>query len=163
MSRLLALAALVLVGCGAPDEDACGLTLLSPEPELRAATESAAARWTKATGCEVRVAPGGVSIALVDHVFEMPDGSASFSDPEGTGEERAGANDYRGIAISRMQMDDLGMSVTHEVGHRLGAKHTETGVMSLRGGALIDEASLESVCARLPCVAFNTELADESL
>ncbi len=159
LAAIQALVLLTVVGCGAQevDSDPFRELVLNPSGELTLATKLGAARWNKAAGLNVTVDTKGVPVGMVDHVYKMPDGSVAFTDPEGIGEEKGGVNDDTGIWISRAIQIDIDVAVAHEIGHRLGAKHTETGLMFHKGGRLINEESLASVCAVSFCTTFQPE------
>jgi hypothetical protein len=174
--RLIALPVVLLavVGCGAPEPDAelCGLTL-SPDAALFEETEAAAARWSAATGCDIRVGAGGVPVLAQARVFVVPDAEGARvadTDPDGTATEACGA-----AAGHRRQLDGWTVYVAtsprvfcptahgalpHELGHVLAASggHAESGLM--RNSATvdpIDEASLAFVCGAFPCATFAPE------
>jgi hypothetical protein len=133
------------------DEPRCGL-VLSPRPALADATQSAAERWSAATGCDVRVSPGGVPVIHVTGLVTT------------SGKRAAGAwRSYVGDDVcKRIDIDDeLGgpRTVAHEVGHCLGAHgHAESGLMAEgAGNGVIDEATVEFVCSQVPCLSFQPE------
>jgi hypothetical protein len=137
----------------------CGMAF-HPDPELQGAVAQAGARWSVATGCDVRAEEGGVPVYAYAHLYSTsePDreicGSATWSED--------GAEVIR-LDVS-LACNDVEDTVTHEVGHALARLkgHSFTGVMASgmnedRTG-VIDASSLELVCYLFDCVAFNTEV-----
>jgi hypothetical protein len=123
--------------------------VLSPDVEIDGVVVEAAGRWAASTGYPIEVRPGGVPVRLVDRL------------PVGDGTESRGATtaDLRLVQI-HVRAPDKPRTVLHELGHVLGGLHVDTmGVLSFHKGyeAVIDSASLTSVCARLPCLTFNPE------
>lgn len=163
MTRAIALLAL-LAACASPVESpvaeappelvlvaeppACEV-VLSPEAGLVASVEAGAARWSRATGCDVHVGEGGVPVVFATPILR-PDGTEA---PAATSEAR----DLVQVDPRHARRDE---AVEHELGHVLGAGHVAShGVMSGDKGRTrtIDAASLEAVCAVLPCLAFMPE------
>lgn len=119
----------------------------SPEPALVGATNSAASDWSQATGCAITVGAGGIPVVLADSI------------PDDDGAEHQGATSAARdlIRIHRLTTRRYHVML-HEMGHALGGDHVATdGALSGSPGYrnVIDEASLGSVCARLPCLAFS--------
>lgn len=140
----------------APEPEHCGM-VFSPSPELLEATEIAAARWSAATGCDVRVGEGGLPMTVLDEVIDL-DGDSKTARTTFKGEP--GAAYAMGIEVRRDRAWDFDRLVAHEMGHALGGHgHTETGVMKGRcdTGAPIDAVSLGLVCENLSCASFATE------
>jgi hypothetical protein len=152
----------------------CGMAF-DPAPELLAATDAAAERWSAATGCDVRVEAGGLPVRAQGFIFaeELPNGLTRLhaADPELRYHELCGATLWRdggatavGIVIGIANEGcDPAEGVAHEMGHRLAAKrgHSERGLMAGanetgRTGA-IDESSLVWVCETLPCSTLTAE------
>lgn len=132
-------------------EQPCGARF-TPRPELRAAVEEAAARWTVATGCDITTGEGGVPVELAS---TLPYG-------EGGKEVPGWTRDDLGLVLIhwRTTEDQRWRTVPHELGHALGGLHTETdGVLSgyPRRRDIIDRAALGTVCARLACRSFSPE------
>jgi hypothetical protein len=140
----------VSAGAAAPaaHEPACAV-VLSPAADIAPSVELAAARWSQATGCDVRLGEGGVSV-----VFDTP-----ILRPDGT--EAPGVTEPGGLLVRidpRHRRRDE--TVAHELGHVLGAGHTDSmGLMSGRKGRAdrIDADSLAAVCEVLSCPAFTPE------
>ncbi len=137
---------------GEPEPAPCGMAF-DPAPELLAATEAAAARWSAATGCDVRVEAGGVPVIVADDLR--------------TASGKRAAEAWRHTAAEpdvcrRIDVDsELGgpISVAHGLGHCLGARgHAESGLMADGAPGVIDAASLSLVCSLLDCTAFAPEL-----
>lgn len=82
--------------------------------------------------------------------------------PVGDGTESRGATAADGSRVMiHVRAPDRARTVLHEIGHALGGVHVDTwGVLSYHAGyeAVIDSASLASVCERLPCRAFRPEV-----
>lgn len=170
--------ALAVTCCGAPAEseprespepatkalepEGCGM-VFSPVPELLDATEVATARWSAATGCDIRVGEGGVPVLLTDQIL----------DPNGV--ERDGwagvVNEYsppspelaglRGSLVVLLTGRRMPLAVLHEMAHALGQPGHIDGSGDVLDGAapapVIGPLSLESLCSVLPCTAFRPE------
>lgn len=124
----------------------------SPDEAIRLDFESAAARWSRATGCELVVSDAGIPVAVVASIVR-PDGTQS---PGMTTAER----DRVELNVRILRNGQLDDTLMHELGHALGGDHTESmGVLSGHKGHsdVIDVEALETVCSRLPCPAFNPE------
>jgi hypothetical protein len=129
----------------------CGMAF-DPAPELLAATEAAAERWSAATGCDVRVEPGGVPVRITS--------------PEERGGHRAAAVRDRatgdwsvGVAPGLLPWTAETMLV-HELGHVLGClEHTTGGLMAERFELYtpIDASALACVCTAIACAVFAPE------
>lgn len=154
----------------ANEPEGCGM-VFSPVPELRRATEIAAARWSAATGCDVRVGEGGVPLRALPLVFAVQDsrGIRVAGEPIDGGEQLCGASFGRigesitwqvSIATATPGCPSAEHIVTHETGHVLRADygHSNGGSMQvpLLGGP-IEETSLGFVCSGFPCAGFNPE------
>lgn len=133
---------------------ACSVTL-SAETALYSYVEESAARWSLATGCDVRMGDGGVAFQLAP---DLPFGEGGAQVPGWTQDDR------RLVLINtRAREAQRERSVPHELGHVLGGYHTlSDGVLS---GAkhrrnVIDAEGLGSVCATLDCQAFNPEAGE---
>lgn len=138
------------------EPEGCGM-VFSPVAELLEATEIAAARWSTATGCDVRVGEGGLPVTeqtdMRDRDGDPVNGRALvYSD--------AVTREYArcdGLVLSTTRAE---RTVAHEMGHCLGAMgHASAGMLSeyADGGDLIDAAALDLVCANLACAGFNPE------
>lgn len=138
----------------------CGL-VLSPDPGLLTETETAAARWTVATGCPVTVGEGGTRIRLVDVIVDAA--GAPVLDSRGI--PRPGFTHYgeRGeLIVEVTAARTVGLTLPHEIGHVLNPREghvpDETSLMCHDGGlGLITAADLEYVCEGLDCEAFVPE------
>jgi hypothetical protein len=128
----------------------CGVAF-SPDEAVRLDVELAAERWGRATGCALDVGDAGVLVRIVASV-RRPDGS------EAPGVTSA-ARDLIEVS-SRSRPEQWARTVLHEMGHALGGDHVESdGVLSGEKSRrdVIDEAALESVCARLDCARLSPE------
>ena len=125
---------------------------LAAEPALLAYVEESAARWSLATGCDVRLADGGVEFRLAS---DLPFGEGGKQVPAWTRDDRKLV-----LVHARARETQRARSVPHELGHVLGGLHTlSDGVLS--GGKqrrdVIDVEALDSVCRVLDCRALNPE------
>jgi hypothetical protein len=129
----------------------CGMAFDVQAPELLAATTQAASRWSKATGCDVRVEAGGTPIVVVNDLRTS------------TGKISAGAMRHTGDNVcKRIDIDSVfggPQTLTHEMGHCLGAiGHAASGLMAEGAPGVINTVTLEHVCAQVECQAFTPEL-----
>jgi hypothetical protein len=185
MLRLLALCSVLSLACGAADTDAiepvgapqtvveapevvetveaaapaCQF-VFSPEESLRAETLDAAARWSKATGCDVVVGEGGIPVRLVDDLGLSPRGTRVHGWTHCPDTSTA-------CTQSRLVIDltpeHKPAAMAHEMGHALPAIMThvqdEHALMDNSGGdGLILAADLVQICSALPCQAFVPEM-----
>ena len=124
-----------------------------PQEALLTETADAAERWSRATGCTLDIAEGGVHVQLWLRI-DKADGSQA---PGSTSE------DLRNVYVhAQASQQQRARTVMHEICHvvGIGGDHVDTdGVCSGRPGRrdIIDAASLEAVCAHLPCLAFVPE------
>jgi hypothetical protein len=142
--------------------------VLSPERvEVAEAVEAWAARWSAASGLDITVAPGGIPVVIDSEVLD----EAGAPMCAGTGVVREpGGERYR---FTRMRLafptpkrcPGWQASIGHELGHVLAgpdAPHAASGVFEawqpVGAPAVIDEPSLDAVCAYAPCTAFAPEL-----
>lgn len=157
-----------------PEPEPCGMAF-DPAPALLAATEDAAARWSAATGCDVRVEAGGVPIVAWYSLFvEYREGRALLSSINHGGTMRhicglsTWTDDDSAVRIIDVSQpypgcEDTEWSVMHEMFHALVGErgHSESGVGASGNdpdrSPRIDEASLLAVCSRRPCSAFTPE------
>lgn len=170
LAALLVLTLAALVGCSAPVEPSpetasveaaqsapepaplpCG-TVFTPDPELLADVTAAAARWSVATGCDIRVGQGGTRVRLVSEIND-------------NGTLRPGLTHYEADGVT-LVIDVIAARsaavLIHEMGHvlfpRPGHVEGETALMSHAGGnGRITAADLEYVCAGYGCTAFVPE------
>jgi hypothetical protein len=131
-----------------PEPAPCGLAF-DPDPELLEATEAAAARWSAATGCDVRIEAGGIAVRIASTEQRGGHQAAARRNRE-TGEWAIGV----APGLLPWTADTL---LTHEFGHVLGCvEHTPDGLMAevIELYAPIDESALRCVCAVLECAVF---------
>lgn len=131
----------------------CG-AVFSPDAVLLDETLDAVARWSDATGCDVRVGEGGIRITLVDVIIIE-------------GEPSGGPGYTRwkdGAWLIEVTDERVPEVIPHEIGHTLNPDieqpHVVDGVslMTSAGGAgLITDADLSYVCSLLECTAFVPE------
>lgn len=175
---LIALAVVILlsvnVACGSPVPSVACAAVLTPDAALLAETETAAARWSAPTGCDIRVGEGGVPVLAQDRVFVVPDGDGervADADPLAQGSEKcAVAIGDLGVYVGwrvivatapRVFCPSLQTAIAHEMGHVLIAADEHSGSGLMRGaaadGSLIDTSSLALICASFPCATFAPE------
>jgi hypothetical protein len=126
---------------------------------LLAETTVSAARWSAATGCDVRVEVGGLPVRFATpEELTMEDGGhargvASFGDD--------GQVKFIGYRSGSMNDWTVDMTLTHELGHALGChSHTNDGSVLDSPSQLyskITANALECVCASLNCEVFVPE------
>jgi hypothetical protein len=159
--KLLAVLVFVLAGCaqGIP------LDAVETRPDLVLSSvnvpagmlEDAAARWSAATGLDIRVGEGGVPVEFVEqaYMFGTPVCGVSAGPAFVQVSTQPPAGKCRSVA-------DV---LAHEVGHALcrsftqsGDCHADTGLMASPSyETAIDGATLSAVCAFAPCSAFVPE------
>lgn len=136
----------------------------APNPALAAETAAAAARWSAATGCDIRIADEGIPIIAVPQLYIEVDGAMraacgaiSWVSPTEASEIQVSvASDIPDCTLA-------GYSVLHEMGHAVAhsPQHSESGIMAQYvaddGRAVIDDASLALVCGELACSAYVPE------
>jgi hypothetical protein len=174
VNRIALALSLVLVACGPadmpeydsvtsqsdapePPVETCGM-VFSPVPELLEATGVAAARWSAATGCDVRVGDGGVPVSektdLRDNEGAVIYGKASVI-------LTADTREYVGCAGIVLSATRGHSTLVHEMGHCLGAVgHTDGGVIDdhSNGSMSITAPDLSLVCENLDCAGFSPEI-----
>lgn len=132
----------------------CSFTF-SPSDAARAMTEAAAAQWGEATGCDIRIGEGGVSVELVDRI--TTDEGAPMC---GAALRESGL--VTTIQISMATADRCwrpALTLLHEMGHALAPRapndgHAEAGLMRAQQdpeATIVDAAAVELVCAELHC------------
>jgi hypothetical protein len=145
------------------ESEPCGMTF-DPVQELLDATERAAKRWSKATGCDVRVEVGGFAVTHAPRVFNPTHGGEVCALTEW---DRSAITLATAPGI-RCEAPAL-VLILHEMGHALRgaspegqAVHSDTGLMRPGGEwrpseDTIDEVSLSFVCEQAPCAGFTPE------
>jgi hypothetical protein len=136
---------------GEPDPAPCGMAF-DPAPELLAATESAAARWSAATGCDVKVESGGVQVRIASTAERGGHQAAAIRNRE-TGEW------FVGVAPGLLPWTAETL-LAHEFGHVFGClRHSAEGLMAetTRLNAPIDVEALACVCTAFDCTVFAPE------
>lgn len=156
----LGVAFLLLAGCSCGDADVAPESapvhcevVFSPVAELSAAVAVAAARWSAATGCDIRLGNGGI-VARTAPVLTH----------SRTGESLLGGTHWTPIEVvidADIDGETLQLTVDHEMGHALTGRpaHAGSGLMAPRApvGSPIDAASLGQVCGALACLVFHPE------
>lgn len=140
----------------------CG-KVLTPEPALLEETTRVAARWSAATGCDIRVGENGTPVRLVSQLYDGDVEQPGRTLPlEGGGWE---------VVVSPLRLDHRihgeDTVLAHEVGHALNPRdgHVEAApgdkcvALMCSGGGLgtIIAADLEFVCDGYPCASFTPE------
>jgi hypothetical protein len=135
----------------------CSYTL-SPEPSLMEWTRRAAVRWEKATGCTIQAleTKGGIPVFYVDEIVMPTDGDDPDQDPDRafgviTPKVHPETREFlywKDIKIAEYTPNPL-RTLTHELGHLLGAWHGSGSVMS--GGHLIDDGCVMAACSKSAC------------
>lgn len=132
---------------------------LSPDEALRPYVERAVDWWSEAVPCELWIGEGGTPVTLGDAgtnengIRRNAQAVLGFDDDE----LRHGLGYWyiaRVIVSDAISLDDVNTSVLHEIGHLIGADHTETGLMSRKSqGAThaIDQAAIDAVCEAVHC------------
>jgi hypothetical protein len=161
LARLGMLAAVLLSACGAPETPQ--VWLFSPDAFLESETVEWAERWSRATGVDIHVGPGGVAVTAVDHIEDGTCELATAASYDSTG--------FVVLGLSSIVVDITpshgctlwSESLGHGMGHVLGGHgHAESGLMAShvvrrRGGNEIDLPALELVCANLDCSWMQPE------
>lgn len=185
MLRLLALLSVLSLACGATDRDAIDSggapevvaevpeavetvetsapacrVVFSPEESLRAETLEAAARWSKATGCDVAVGEGGIPVRLVADLGLSERGTRVHGWTHCL--DTSAACKRSGLVID-LTPEHKPAAMAHEMGHALPAimAHVadEHALMDNSGGdGFILAADLVQICSVLHCQAFAPEL-----
>jgi hypothetical protein len=155
----------------APSAIPCQETLLTPDAEIFAAAQAAAARWQQAHGCPVSIGEGGIPVHAWGFVFWAQDEQVIHpSDPQLQFKQLCGATrrqlngENTEIFISTKQVGcDPESIIMHETAHLWGkpGTHADDGICapgkSPESTPFITEASLSWVCEGLQCQTFNPE------
>jgi hypothetical protein len=135
----------------------CGLSF-EADPGLLPEAESAASRWSAATGCDIRVEAGGIPLRAEDRVFDQGKRVCGLSTWD---EARTGV---QAIEVAMVDLSCLPpYTVLHEMGHAIAniQAHTLSGVMAAASSKAkstrIDAASLQLVCLGIACTRFQPE------
>ena len=139
----------------------CGLAL-DPIPELLVATTTVAARWSAATGCDVRVEAGGLPVRFAtDAELTTGEGKAARGVAHRNG---SGVVEYIGYTSNDARLPwTVERTVAHEVGHALGCwDHTDEAGASVldqtwSSDARITSDALDCVCSTLECETLTPE------
>lgn len=177
--HLLALPLAVLVACGAAPVDSRDLTrqsfwqepalaaedhasacavVFTPAPELLAETLAAAARWSAATGCDIRVGEGGIALRLVEERMPTPRGTLAHG-----ATYCASAPCKRSGLVIDVARDHAAVTIPHEMGHALASttdhvEDDENALMFHTGGeGVILACDLVLVCGALDCALMTPE------
>ncbi len=126
--------------------------VISPVDALSLQAQTAADRWSRVTGCNIRVGSGGTVVRL-GHPTDAV-----------TGASLLGGTHFDPLEIvinDNIGGETLQFSVTHEMGHSLAGHpgHVDTGLMQVNApkNSKIDGASLELICNTLDCAVFSPE------
>ncbi len=118
-------------------------------------TETAAAQWGEATGCDIHLGEGGVSVELVERIT-TPEGAPMC----GASLRQAGL--VTTIQLSMATADRCrrpALTLLHEMGHALAPHapndgHTQDGLMRAQQdpkATTVDAAAVAVVCGELAC------------
>jgi hypothetical protein len=145
------------------------VVVFTPDLALEASTKDWAERWEKATCINIAVGPNGLRIEYKPNVMYQTkamraQGKAAF--------EVCGQVDYT-MQINSNQLEGCNSphyTIGHEMAHALGAgEHLELPAVGLTSEkadhsipAIIDTASLTSVCSQIQCNCFDPEDDDET-
>lgn len=147
-----------------------------PDAAARPVFARAAARWSAATGCELREGEGGIPLSATPLLFveyDENDFPTLFPDnPDGTRRPLCGISIWNEaltrVASIHIALDDAACTgedaATHEMGHALSGlrRHAADGVMapgrSPEWSPFITEQSLALACAGTPCADPEPEL-----
>lgn len=162
------LVALALCACTAPDEPAAEAErvvlpaadwrgcarVFTPEPGIAALTREAVAQWREATGCDLRVAEGGIPVRYVERVLndegEPQCGVTRRLRVDGV---IVGAREVEISASIPDRCHDVARNLLHELGHALapGRGHTSDGLMAPvpNDTDYVDGIAAAFVCAEL--------------
>lgn len=145
-----------------PEPAQCGMAFDVP-PEIRPEGERAAARWSKATGCDVRVEAGGIQFFAYEQLFGYEeDGELYFSSQ--AGEFRLCGLTKVGLwtVVGPCSGASMELTLLHEMGHHLGGEgHAADGGAMAYGTShvrnTLNSDTLTWVCEDFPCESFNPE------
>lgn len=132
--------------------------VFSPDSSAHDITQTAAERWSAATGLNVCIGEQGIPVSWVDEILTSD------------GRQARGATkivDCQAVSVRIASYAQLPSAIaTHEVGHVLSGKcnneegHSESGVMhSPVVYDVIDQTSLGLVCSTANCLQFSPELS----
>ncbi len=147
----------------------------SPDEAARPAFEVASARWTVATGCEIRAGEGGVPVLAAPLLFVEydRDGNPSvFADNPSRARKQLCGISIWDVSLAHVERIHIALddprctaedAAVHETGHALSGlrQHAVDGVMAPGGdprwSPLITEQSLALACAGTACRVFEPE------
>ena len=142
-----------------------------PDGKLMRIAQSAAARWSAATGMDVQIIQGTNSAVAqrVGNTIRWATTSEMGLDKNGKPWWGVCDHDYKWKEIAIKISDtliadaDIEKVVAHEMGHAIARRdeHTASGVMRASADILLDENTLDFVCASegVECSMFNPESA----
>jgi hypothetical protein len=127
--------------------------IFTPDAATLEETTLVAARWAKATECDIRVGEGGIPVIQVETLL----------DDEGNSHEGGTTFTSEGPVLIRVLPVRRPVVMPHEMGHALSGRmvhvmddHSVVGHTGA-GPALITAGDLEMVCEVLNCQGFNPE------
>jgi len=157
-------------GCSAAGSEGPSIRpqlVLSPEPQLEAATRAAVKAWSASTGIDIAIGPGG---APVRSEPDLEGDCAQTETMRRVSGEYVGLSEIRVLSGDRTRCGSEERSIRHELGHALQQwgsfdawiqhdGHTEDRLMAAQANEhwAVDESALDLVCRVAPCSIFVPE------